>query len=429
MKSVRRSVVVTLMMAAVLAGIFLMCVSGGGMQTVCAASGRTFHTNNGIAVMGTGSAEITINGNSGQTLAGKVFRVYKLFDAENAKGGESINYTWNPDYEQALKNVVAEALSADAESITEYMAVDYIQSLNVHQTEDTQSMQSQEGAYSEFRYFVEKIRNEMETLGMTGDEVTVTQVRGDNSILLSNLEYGYYIVDEITAVDTTYAAGSLCMVNTANPAADINVKSDYPSIIKKICEDDNKEEVGDDGWNDVADFEIGQIVPYKYVSDIPDMNGYDTYYYAWHDVMDEALTFDKESVRIVIRNGEDEYEVSSDEFVVTENAEGETFVIEITDIKAIIDREFDKKDSLGHNTYDQTVVLTYEAMLNDIAAENTGRPGFENDVRLEFSNNPDQNGKKDTGYTPWDTVVCFTYKLNVQKVNNHDQVLENAKFR
>ena len=36
----------------------------------------------------------------------------------------------------------------------------------------------------------------------------------------------------------------------------------------------------------------------------------------------------------------------------------------------------------------------------------------ENDVRLEFSNNPDSNGEGSTGYTPWDTVVCFTYKLN-----------------
>ena len=38
-------------------------------------------------------------------------------------------------------------------------------------------------------------------------------------------------------------------------------------------------------------------------------------------------------------------------------------------------------------------------------------------------------GEGNTGFTPWDTVVCFTYKLNVLKTNNHDQPLENAKFR
>ena len=30
------------------------------------------------------------------------------------------------------------------------------------------------------------------------------------------------------------------------------------------------------------------------------MNGYKTYYYAWHDQMDPALTFQKESVKVEI---------------------------------------------------------------------------------------------------------------------------------
>ena len=57
------------------------------------------------------------------------------------------------------------------------------------------------------------------------------------------------------------------------------------------------------------------------------------------------------------------------------------------------------------------------------------RSGFENDVRLEFSNNPDGDGEGSTGYTPWDTVVCFTYKINALKTNDHDLNLEGAKFR
>ena len=67
--------------------------------------------------------------------------------------------------------------------------------------------------------------------------------------------------------------------------------------------------------------------------------------------------------------------------------------------------------------------------MNEKAAKNTGRPGFENDVRLEFSNDPDSAVRGSTGYTPWDTVVCFTYKINALKSNNHGQSLENARFR
>ena len=103
--------------------------------------------------------------------------------------------------------------------------------------------------------------------------------------------------------------------------------------------------------------------------------------------------------------------------------------MEISNLKEIVDREFNQTDSLGHNIYGQTVSLTYHAILNDLASDDTGRPGFENDVRLEFSNDPDASDKGKTGFTPWDTVVCFTYKLNVLKTNNYNLPLENAKFR
>jgi LPXTG-motif cell wall-anchored protein len=73
--------------------------------------------------------------------------------------------------------------------------------------------------------------------------------------------------------------------------------------------------------------------------------------------------------------------------------------------------------------------VTYTATLNDKAATRTGRAGFENDVRLEFSNNPDSDGTGETGFTPWDTVVAFTYQVDVTKVNNSNKTLADAKFR
>ena len=48
----------------------------------------TLATPNGVADFGEGNASITIKGNSGQTLVGKKFNVYKLFDAENATDNE-----------------------------------------------------------------------------------------------------------------------------------------------------------------------------------------------------------------------------------------------------------------------------------------------------------------------------------------------------
>ena len=424
---------------------------GGAMVTamppVIAYAAGEIPANNGVANFGQGTASIKIQGNSGESLVGKKFEVFQLFNAENAKFEESINYTFNDKYAQALKNVVCEALNKrdsvhlTPDEVTEYMVIDYIQSLNEHYVEGSQTEQQENSRYTTFRYFVEKVRDEIKKLGISGDIVSVKSVGADNSLTLSGLVYGYYVVDEISdrgpnGTDDQHYASSLCMVDTANPNAEINIKSSYPTIIKKVQEDDNKDAVGDNGWNDVADYEIGQTVPFKYTSTIPDMYGYHTYYYAWHDSMDEALTFhnNKSEITITINKDGKSYQLKDSEYnVITDKGQldpEDTFKIEVQDIKKIVDTQFDKVDAEGKNDYaNMTVTLTYNATLNEKAAENCGRPGFENDVRLEFSNDSDSAGDGETGKTPWDTVVVFTFKLNGLKTNDHDRKLEGAKFR
>ena len=257
-------------------------------------------TVNGVADFGRGDASIWICGNEGQTLIGKEFYVYQIFDAENAVGGESIQYTFCPQYETALKKIVGSKLSKPADEVTEYMVIDYIQTMNNNKKEGSDVIQNNEGRYSEFRYFVEEVRNEIKAQGIGGDVVRVTSEKQNQSVKIAGLPFGYYIVDEVTNVQGTHSAASLCMVNTANPNVDIQIKSDYPIVEKKIQEDDNRKQIGNDGWNDIGDFEIGQTVPYQYKTIVPNMNGYDTYYFAWHDAMDQALTFLPDSVRITI---------------------------------------------------------------------------------------------------------------------------------
>lgn len=387
-------------------------------------------THKGVADFGEGTAKIVIKGNAGQSLVGKEFNVYQLFHAENSVHGESIQYTFNPKYENVLKTVVGRKLGKKPKDVTEYMVIDFIQTLNTNQVEGTQTPQQSEGSYSDFRYFVEELRNEMKKQGAESDVVKVADTKADNSVDLVGLPFGYYVIDEISQVQGEHSASSLCMVNTANPNADIAIKSDYPIIEKKIQEDDNRKEIGNQGWNDIGDYEIGQTVPYQFISHVPNMNGYHTYYFAWHDKMDKALTFKPETVQIVIKDADTEYVLDKSEFIITENpTEEETFKVEIQDLKKIVDREFNKMNELKENIYGQEIVLRFDAVLNDDAVNDTGRPGFENDVKLEFSNNPDGDGNGSTGETPWDTVVCFTYELNGLKTNNHGTKLEGAKFR
>lgn len=402
------------------------CVAQLVTPVYAAEATQTYATPNGVADFGKGNASITITPNAGQSLVGKKFQVYKLFDAENAVDQESINYTWNNDYKTALQTVVGKKINKSASSVTEYDVIDYIQTLNTNKVEGAQADQKLEGRYSNYRYFVEALRDELVKEALSPNTVNVTAVNAvDGSVKFSGLGYGYYLTDEVTAVQDTHSAASLILTNTANPNAQVNIKSDYPALIKKINEDDNNV-----GWNDIGDYEIGQTVPYYHDTYVPNMNGYQTYKMIFHDKMDEALTFNKDSVSITISSTTKSYTLKSNEFNVVENSGEDTFYAEIPDLKAIVDKQFPEgMNNNNENTYGQSVRLNYNATLNDNASTRTGRAGFENAVRLEYSNNPDSDGNGSTGTTPWDTVVCFTYKINGLKVNNHNKLLKNAKFR
>ena len=379
------------------------------------------------------TGHITINANTDvngdfQSLANKKFNVYKIFDAENSAGMESINYTMNPAYEQALKKVTGKS--------TEYEIIDYIQGLNNNLViNDVSHTQENESAYSNLRYFIENLRNEIVTEKVE-PTMTVTVPEDVTDSYTLDVPFGWYIVDEVTQVEGTHSAASLCMVNTANPNVEIDIKSDYPMIIKQIREDNNRSNIGqnNDGWNDVADFEIGQTVPFRLGTFVPNINGYKTYYFAIHDRMDEALTFNEDSV--VVKLGNFTLEKDVDYTVVTTGIpEDETFQIQFKDLKATVNKYYYSAEPVSESEetekeYGQFIEVNYNATLNDKAQLDTGRPGFENDVKLEFSNNPDSDGTGQTGETPWDTVVCFTFRMDGIKVNDQsERPLQGAKFK
>lgn len=360
---------------------------------------ENLNTVNGIVGYNNGQAKIRILPNGNQSLVSKQFAVYKLFQAQISN--TSINYFYNEEYKDVIEDVVSNRLNKD--SISEYEVIDYIQSLEDHS--------------SSLRELIEEIRDQFVSQGYSSDTFTVTNTLEDGSIEIQGLQPGYYMIDEITSVQDTHSAASLILLDTADDSCDIQIKSDYPSIIKKIEEDDLNI-----GWNDIGDYEIGQSIPYKYETNIPDIKAYNTYKMIFHDIMDEALTFDSDSVQIQISDSEKTYTVPSNQYSIVENTDNESFIVQISDIKSIIDQQFS-------NGYGQKVLFTYNAYLNEKAKDRSGRAGFENKVALEFSNNPDTDGTNDTGMTPWDSVVCFTYQINAVKTNEENQSLQGAKFR
>ena len=216
---------------------------------------------------------ITINANSGQSLAGKQFNVYQLFSLEKG-AGDAYNYTVNPAYKDILQAVTGKSSDADMG--------DYIASLGSNS--------------SALRKFSESVRDKIKAKGTAATKTYTAPAGSTTSCSIPVDGMGYYMVDEVTPVAGTHAAASVIMLDTTEPNATIDIKSDYPSVTKKIQEDDDNI-----GWNDIGDYNIGQTIPYKYTTKVPTRIGdYATYKFVFHDKADSALTMDTNSIKVTI---------------------------------------------------------------------------------------------------------------------------------
>ncbi len=230
----------------------------------------------------------------------------------------------------------------------------------------------------------------------------------------NELAPGYYLIVDVTEIgendDAVYNAALLQVTENI----EITVKTDKPAVKKKVKENSSQYD-GDDGYgagyNDVADYHIGDTVPFAFYSDAPDMTYFDTYKYVFHDVMSEGLTFNSNSVKVTI-GGE---ALAAEQYTIEQNpTDGCTFEIVIADLKTVAE----KGDAIR---------VDFTATLNENAE--IGLPGNPNKVRLEYSNNP--NVETATGKTPWDEVIVFTYELDVTKVDGKDNAvtLKDAEFK
>lgn len=234
------------------------------------------------------------------------------------------------------------------------------------------------------------------------------------------LEGGYYLV-----VDTTASVGAGSAYNTAllQVVGNINitVKTDAPTVEKKVLEDDkhNQDDGYGTGYNDVADYNMGDAVPFHLIGSVPDMSRYDTYKYIFHDTLSTGLTLNEDSIKVYVASdkaGTDKTGIAG----WTKAVNGQSFTVSFTDLKTV--------SGVSQGKY---IIVEYTATLNQNAV--VGLDGNPNVVYLEYSNKPDQSGSGDTdntGNTPDDKVIVFTYELDTTKVDGQDNTkkLTGAEF-
>ena len=219
---------------------------------------------------------------------------------------------------------------------------------------------------------------------------------------ITGLAAGYYFVKDTADVDGQGAETRFILEVVKNVT--VTEKASVPTIEKKVKEK-NDSTGNQTDWQDAADYDIGDSIPYQITGTLPSKFGeFDTYKtYTITDTLSDGLTPPAASA-VSVKSGETDL-VEKGLFEV--GVDGQVITVKLAtgkDLRASEDPVFTK---------DSTIVVTYNATLNSNAV--IGSVGNPNEVDLVFSNNPNYDGDGDTGTTPKDKVIVFTYKLITNK--------------
>lgn len=330
-----------------------------------------------VVMAADGKSTITVDG----ATAGSEYVAYKLFNATDDGNGH-FSYTVNSKYETVLKEVTGKSTGAEI--------VKYLNGIKDNATA--------------VREFADKVYAKVKTM-----DVDYTAANG----VFAEVDQGYYLIAQ-TKIGTNEAY-SLVMLGTAGKNnLKITPKTGVPTFEKKIKEKNDSTGV-ESGWQDASDYDIGDKVPFKLTGTVSDKyDNYKTYYYAFHDKMDDTLEFNADSVVVKI----DGKEVAKEKYTLnTKTTDGCTFEVVFNDLKTV------------SPTKPENVTVEYTATLKDTAK--LGSVGNFNKGKLEFNNNPYYEGEgkpEKPGETPWDEVVVFTYKLIANKTDGQGNALAGAGF-
>lgn len=335
---------------------------------------------------------LTVN----NTVEGKTLDLYQIFTA--TKNGENVAYTLNSAYEGFFKNNTripgSESLTGEALSEKAY---EYVK---------TQVGEDGKNGTGFAKEILGWILANADTVAATHTIVTTTA----NTTVIRDLAYGYYVVYPLGATDTSAAPGEqdytsvASLVSVTDPTVTINMKSNYPTVVKKV-NDKNADDVN-----------IGDEVTYTLTSKVPDMTGYTSYVFNFKDTLSAGLTF-KEITSVTVGDTTitkvEAGQEANDTYTLTQA--GQNITITMNNFLAS-----------NANKVGQEIKVTYTVTLNKDAV--TGFDPNTNKATVEYSNKP---GTDDKGESEPSKVDVHTFNFTIFKYYLKGETktgLANAEF-
>ena len=374
---------------------------------------------------------LTVN----NTVAGKTLDLYQIFTA--TKNGDNVAYTLNSAYEGFFQSKITDASTLTGEALSE-KAYDYVKT-----QVGTDGSNGAAFAKDMLGWILDSKNN------ITATKTVVTTAP---STQISDLAYGYYLVYPKGATDTSTAPGkqtytsAASLVNITAETATINMKSNYPTVDKKIIpaqsgsgitigaivngnwegnhqmelDDENESEdtIAPHGATDekkVGDFGIGDTVTYQLTSKVPDMTGYNSYTFKFSDTLSKGLDL-KEVLSVKVGNTTlTAKSTGANTYALAYDKSNRTLTVTLNDFY----------NSYKNRTGD-TITVVYTATLNKDAV--IGMNPNTNKAVVEYSNDPKSDG---TGKSEPSIVDVHTFDFTIFKYYLKDETqtgLANAEF-
>lgn len=331
---------------------------------------------------------LTIKG----THVGHTYEAYQIFAGDISSDGKTLsNVKWGSDVTPFDYKGITEA-DKIAEEISKPGKVD-----ENNETKAAKDFSKLAGAH----------------LTTTPHKVTSTET----TTVISGLAPGYYLVKDVDGSQTAdpskeseKATAYTRFIMQVVGNSEAQLKNDVPTVEKKVKENSNSE------WQDAADYDFKDDVPFQLTATLPsNFADYTEYYLEFADTLSAGLTYNKDA-KVYLVNGDNQTDITNS---FDRADEGSSF--KINNLK-----------SISGVTASSKIVVEYTAKLNENAV--IGSAGNPNSVELTYSNNPNATGDgtskpADTGKTPKDTVKVFTYQTVINKVGEDEKTpLAGAEF-
>lgn len=255
---------------------------------------------------------------------------------------------------------------------------------------------------------------------------------------ITGLPAGYYLVKDTAAV-TGEGASTRYILQVVDNVT-VTEKADVPSVEKKVKEKNDSEAAAEGtnptDWQDGADYDIGDYVPFKITGKTA---GRADEYYKYHvtfiDDQSEGLDAPKQFKITVLgeeltlaNEAEATATVTVEKIKITASivAAGADFQIKVAFENTDNEGKTEGFVKLGDAVKSQDIVVEYTSKLNESAV--IGTPGNPNEVNMKFSNNPNLTDDSEEGETPKDKVVVFTYEIKALKVEPDGSAIDQTAY-